>query len=177
MNEYKVTIKGIRPLLQNKKVEMETEIKKRGEEKDSPECCKNKLYKLNNKIVQPAEMIERAMTKNSGQFKMKGAGKKSYKDLIAGSVFVEPEFIEHKNQKWIVDCRTVVIPATRGRINRYRPRFDDWELTFNIRTMDDRISEDILKNILDEAGRLTGIGDGRAIGMGRFIVTEYKEDK
>ena len=176
MKTYKVTIKGVRPLLMNKWVE-DNSIKKRGEVQDSAELCEHKLYKLNGKLVQPAEHIERAMEKVASSFKIKGAGKKTYKDLVQGAVFIQPEFIEHKVQKWVVDKRTVVIPSTKGRILRFRPRLDEWELDFTVQVLDDRVTPEILKLILDEAGRLKGIGDGRSIGFGRFIVTRFEEVK
>jgi len=174
MEKYKVKIKGTASLLQNKKVEMDTGVSKVAENRDSPDKCKGKLYIYGKKICQPAIMIEQALIKAATGIKMKGAGKKSFKELFKGNVFIKPENIPHKSQKWEVHQTTVVIPATKGRINRYRPMLKNWELNFTIEVLDDRIEKGVLKLALDEAGRTIGIGDWRP-RFGRFIVTEFKE--
>ena len=172
MKEYQVVIKDVAPLLQNKIEEMETGEKKRGEGRDNPERCKEKLYMVGKVICQPAICVESAMIKTSADLKFKG--RKSYKDLFKGNVFVKPDMIKHKIQKWEVHQSTVVIPSTKGRVNRYRPIFKNWELEFVIMVLDDRIETDVLKLALDEAGRTTGIGDWRP-RYGRFVVTKFQE--
>ena len=173
---YRVTIEGVRPLLMNKWIPDDASTKKRGEAQDSPEMAKKRAYIVDGKLVMPAEWIERAMHSVSSSFKLPGHGKKTYKDLIGGAISIEPEFIELTPQEYKIDERTVVIPATRGRVLRYRPRLDPgWRATFHIHVFDSRIGKDVLENILAEAGRLKGVGDGRSIGMGRFIIVEFKE--
>jgi len=175
MKKYKVEIEGIRPLLTNKKLEDEEAVRKRGEEQDSEELAKKKVYKVGNKLVIPAEQIERAMEKVASSFKLEGQGKKTYKDLVQGAVFVEPEFIEITPQGFEIDRRSVVIPSTKGRITRYRPKWKSgWKLKFEVRVMDDRVKPEVLQKIIDEAGRIKGIGDGRSIGMGRFMLISFQ---
>lgn len=176
MKTYKVKIKGTAPLLQNKITTLEVEPEKKAEGKDSPDLCPQKLYMFNDKICQPAIMIEQALIKAAAGIKMKGAGRSTYKELFKGAVFVRPEYIVHNKQDWEVHSSTVVIPSTRGRINRYRPMLKDWSLNFEIEILDDRVSEIVLKLALDEAGRTKGIGDWRP-RFGRFIVEEFKEIK
>lgn len=173
MKKYEVTIEGTAPLLQNKIPDLEG-TEKKGEGKDNAEQCENKLYKINEKIVQPAIHIEQALIKVSGGIKQKGQGKKSFKDLFKGSVFIKPEYIEHEFQKWEIHKSTCVIPATKGRITRYRPILPKWKLTFEIEVLDDRLTTDVLKLALDEAGRVNGLGDYRP-RYGRFIITKFKE--
>lgn len=172
MKVYYVKIKGTAGLLQNKKLVMDTNLSKKSEGGDTQDKCEDKLYILDKKIVQPAINIEQAMIKVCSQFKMKGSGKKTYKDLFKGNVFVKPEYIVHDIQKWVPHQTTVVIPATKGRINRYRPLLENWSLSFTIEILDDRIDETILKTVLDEAGRINGLGDWRP-RFGRFIVTYF----
>lgn len=174
MKKYKVTIKGTAPLIQNKIPDDMELTEKKGEGKDTPESCEKKLYLLNKKIHQPAIHIENALTRIAGGIKQKGAGKKSYKDLFKGAVFVKPDYIPHLKQKWEPLKTTVVIPSTKGRITRYRPVLKEWALEFEIEILDDRITENILKLALDEAGRTNGLGDFRP-RYGRFIVEEFKE--
>ncbi|RLG10586.1 hypothetical protein DRN69_08805, partial [Candidatus Pacearchaeota archaeon] len=61
-------------------MEDEVAVKKRGEEKDNEELAKKKVYKVDGKLVIPAEQIERAMEKVASSFKVEGQGKKTYKD-------------------------------------------------------------------------------------------------
>jgi hypothetical protein len=179
--EYKAVITGVTPLLQNKidKDVFETDVSKKtaGAKHDSPEACPKKLYLgSNNKTVcQPAEMVMRALCRAATAFTVPGAGKKTYADLVAGAVIITPFMIPHKNQKWVVDERTTVIKATRGRVLRFRPRFDEWSLEFTVSVGDPRINETVLKQIFEEAGKFCGIGDGRKIGMGRFKLTIFAE--
>jgi len=172
-----VEIEGIRPLLQNKfpdeSFEKESKTKTRigSMTADNPEDC---LYRFpDGTIYQPAEHILRSMVKSAVNFKIGGRGKKTYKDIIQSSVIINPEAIVHKHQDWIPDKRSVVIPATRGRIMRIRPRFNKWELEFDIEVLENQIDEETVKRILDYAGYNIGIGDYRP-RFGGFMVTQFK---
>jgi hypothetical protein len=175
MKTYNITIKGTAPLLMNKAPDFDVQdTERKGEGKDSPDKCEGKLYKNEEeKIVQPSVMIEQAMNKTASSFKQKGAGKKTYKELFIGSVFVKPDYIIHKKPKWEVHKTSVKIGAG-NRVARFRPLFKEWELDFQIEVMDDRIEEQTLKAVLDEAGRTKGIGDWRP-RFGRFIVTKFQK--
>ena len=73
-----------------------------------------------------------------------------------------------------LDIRSVRNPATKGRNIRYRiTASPGWEATFNILWNKTIISRNEMENALHDAGMLVGIGDGRAIGMGRFEVVDF----
>jgi CRISPR/Cas system endoribonuclease Cas6 (RAMP superfamily) len=36
------------------------------------------------------------------------------------------------------------------------------------------IAQDVIQNILLDSGQLVGVGNGRGIGMGRFIVLDFQ---
>lgn len=178
MKQIKVSIKGTKPLLQHKiSLEQEAQLasktkKREGQAKgDNPE---DYLYVVGGKICQPAEHIYQAIIKRLTNYKIQGRGKKTYKEIGQGTLRIEPEYIPHKNQKWEVDMRTVVIPATRGRAVRLRPRFNDWQLDFIIEIMNDDLPIEVVKSALDDAGREGGIGDYRP-RFGTFIVTSFQE--
>lgn len=178
MKKYKVEIRGIRPLLTNKWITEEEAVKKKGEDKDDEAMAKLRAYEVDGKYCIPSEQVERAMEKVASSFKLKGMRSKSYKDLIQGAVFLSPEFLEIKPQQFEIDKRTVVIPSTRGRVMRYRPKWKTgWKAEFIIEVMDDRVTPDILQKVIDEAGRIKGVGDARSIGMGRFMVTKFSTAK
>lgn len=177
MKQIKTTIKGIAPLLQHKmSIQVESQLasvtkKSSGQAKgDNPE---DSLYTIDGKICQPTEHIVQAIIKQLSNYKIQGKGKKTYKELGKGSVSITPEFAIHKNQTWVPDVRTVVIPATKGRAVRIRPKLEQWELDFTIELFNDDMPVEVIKSALDDAGRESGIGDYRP-RFGRFIVTKFE---
>lgn len=150
-----------------------------GLEKKSPEeqaaLC---LYRLNGKegeIYFPGSSLQRALVAAGGF--SKGKGRASLSRTVAASVFVTPEAIILKPQKYVVDSRPVVVPATRGRVLRHRPRFDQWVLEFEIQYDETMLKESEVRKIVDDAGQKCGVGDFRPAckgPFGRFMVTEWK---
>lgn len=176
--KYNATIRGICPLLMHKfddNKDSNKLIKSGSENRDPKLDAQNSLYKNERGVIcQPASHIEGAMIRASTSYNMAGKGKKTYKDAFKGGVFVEPQMIPHKNQKWNIDSRNVMIQ--RARIIRSRPRFDNWELSFSIINTDERIRGEILKEILSDAGRYFGIGDYHP-RFGRFEVIKFERIK
>lgn len=166
-----VTVQGIAPLLQNRFPEeahpQDASRKKKKVYVDKEEA-EEKLYKNGKVIFQPARHFEAALIKSAVAFKFEG--RKTYKDAFKGGIFINPEEIPHKFPKWEIDRQPVVIQ--RARIMRARPRFDKWELSFEIEVIDDRISFDVVKETLEYAGLYAGIGDLRP-RYGRFKVIKF----
>ena len=87
--------------------------------------------------------------------------------------------IKHKDP-WHVDTRAVRIPSTGGRILAYRPMFNDWQLEFTLELDTDFMTEKMLREIVDAAGKRIGLGDFRPAckgPFGRFVVTKWKPVK
>jgi len=79
-----------------------------------------------------------------------------------------------------VDSRPVVIPSTKGRIMRHRPRFDQWSASFTIRINEMILPVDFVQRLLTEGGEQIGIGDFRPEKggpFGTFNVVEWTEVK
>lgn len=163
------TITGTRPLLQNEMAVEDSKATKSGKVYDDVEEAKKRLIMSNGLICQKADHIESALIKAGSAFKFKG--QKTYKDLLKAGIQISPEFIPHKIQDFIIDKRMVRIgPA---RIARCRPRFEKWELDFDIIVTDDRISPLNLQPILEDSGKSYGIGDFRP-KFGLFKVTKFE---
>jgi len=82
------------------------------------------------------------------------------------------------DEPWEVDTRAVRIPATGGRILCYRPKFNDWSLYFTMRLDDEVMTCELLREILDAAGKRIGLGDFRPDckgPFGKFVVTHWEE--
>lgn len=184
MKSFKVSVKGLVPLLQARHLtpdeeEAITNLKqgkgKRRETSDQEQYDVHAYKNKSGKFYQPSEMIEAAMAKAAVNFKLEG--KKSYKDVIKGGIIVNPIEILHNSQKFEVDARWGKNPNTRGAIWVVRPRIDEWALDFTIDLLqDERVSGDTLKEILAYAGLYVGIGAWRP-KFGRFEITKFIEVK
>jgi hypothetical protein len=73
-----------------------------------------------------------------------------------------------------VDSRPVVIPSTRGRIMRHRPRLNDWHAEFTLEIDDEVMDSDTVHQLLGEGGKRQGVGDNRP-AFGRFHVVKWME--
>ena len=178
--KFDATIRGIVPMLHHRFSEEKlTQVKsprsgdKKLSDEQKRETASQYLHTDNKgRVVQPSAHIEGAMIKAATDFKLSGAGKKTYKDVVKAGVFVFPEMIVHKNQDWTVDSRSVVNQTTRGRSMSYRPRLEDWELSFQIEVTDPRADAEAIRGILENAGAYKGIGSYRP-RFGRFEVTQF----
>jgi len=189
MRKYSVTIEGVAPLLQHKfgivaQTELANAVKQHSGQRDYSEEWRETAYLLDNEIVQPAEHIWQAMIRAAINFKIKGRGKKTYKDLISSTVIIEPDLIPYgislpqeittdPSQLVYIDVRPVRVQ--RARILRERLALQKgWSLSFDIFISDDQLPKEAVKAILDYAGQCIGIGDYRP-RFGRFIVTKFEE--
>ena len=169
MKNAKVKIKGTSPMLVHK-FNMEKSEKKKDKVYVPEEDAAKALYK-DEKIgcYVPSTWIESALREAGKNFPKQ---KSNYKNTIQSSVMVEEDKIPLNKDTWDeIDMRPVVIQ--RQRIVRSRPKFNNWELTFNVKFDDARITGDMLKDILVEAGSCKGIGDYRP-KHGRFSVEKFE---
>ena len=165
-----VEIKGIRPLLQNDSFDEDSIKTKSGKVYiDKEEAEKRLIFGKGKTICQKASHLEACMVKSATDFKFKG--QKTFKDVVKAGVVVNPLFVPHLNTSWEIDKQSVKIG--KARVPRCRPRFDDWNLKFEIQISDDRIEPITLKSILENAGLYVGIGDYRP-RYGLFEVTSWQ---
>ena len=74
-----------------------------------------------------------------------------------------------------LDVRGVRNPSTRARNVRYRiAASPGWRTEFTIFWDRTIISRELMESIIIDAGRLVGLANGRAIGMGRFEVESFE---
>jgi len=70
-----------------------------------------------------------------------------------------------------LDVRSVKNPSTKGRNVRYRVAASPgWRASFTILWDKTIVSRTEMEAVITDAGRLVGLGDGRSIGFGRFMV-------
>jgi len=143
---------------------------------DYKEEAQRSLYLMDDgKPYQPASHIEAALVRAGGNYKMKGARGKSFRELCKAAVFVKPDKIPLESKGgYKVDARPVVVQ--RSRVVRYRPIFEDWACEFTIEVLDDNFQTATLKEIFEYAGSYVGVGDFRP-KYGRFKVVKFEERK
>lgn len=84
--------------------------------------------------------------------------------------------VDTRKLLWSVDTRPVRIPSTGGRILRHRPIFHEWEISFTVELDTEIISEKLLREIVDAAGKRIGLGDYRPDckgPFGKYVVTRW----
>jgi hypothetical protein len=107
----------------------------------------------------------------------KGKGRASLQKQVAACLNIVPERVSLRVAEYIIDSRPVVIPATKGRIMRHRPRLDEWNCSFIIEYDDGLLSQKEIRKIVDDAGSRVGLLDFRPEKkgpFGRFMVTQWE---
>jgi len=172
MKQIKVGIKGMSPLLMHRFPNEPVEAIEKKSPEDQAEIA---AYRTpDGKLYVPAIALSRAIV--SGATYSKGKGRGSLQKQVAACVFVTPETILLNQKKYNVDSRPVVIPATKGRVMRHRPRFDDWKLAFTLEFDENLLMENQLRKIMDDTGSRVGLLDFRPEkkgSFGRFMITKW----
>lgn len=181
MKTVEVEIKGINPLL----IQRFTEASQlpRSSRKTTPSEINSREVALNsaNRKEDGSHYISsfaivNAMCSTGSNHKMVGS-RKSVRFLVPSAVKVVSSDctitilqngIPFTDQLIEVDSRPVTIPATKGRVMRHRPRYEDWSLSFVLEIQDDLLSVDLCHQLLTEAGLQIGIGDFRPEKRGPF---------
>jgi len=177
MEVYKVKIRGIKPLLMHNPVGNISNVptRRRSEIPDPEKEAESYLYKdPEGNICIPAYMIKACIRSAGRNYRVKQRYS-TYASMIRAGIDIEPEYIPLKHNGWMVDVRPVVVKG--NRILRARPRFDEWELEFKLINKDPAILKfDIIKKILEDAGKYYGLGDYRP-EFGLFEVIEIVKVK
>lgn len=178
MKKYKIEIKGVTPYMQHRMddTKLEEWEKRRGRIIEREDVNKEDMVRAlfhmyldeNNKPYIPAEHIRASMI-NAGAFiKSKvGNSRKSMKNIVAGMFFVSPEKIM-LNDDWVVDKRSAVNKNVKARVITIRPKWDEWSVSFTLLVDNDTITDDMVKDIVEYAGRYCGIGSFRPTNNGMF---------
>ena len=114
----------------------------------------------------PGIALQRAMI--SGATFSKGKGRASLQKEVAACVFVFPERCSLGVKEYVVDSRAVVVPATKGRVIRHRPRLDEWCVSFTLEFEDTLVSETQVRKILDDTCERVGFLDFRPSNKGPY---------
>jgi hypothetical protein len=172
-NHIKVTIKEMSPLLMHAfpMVEIKNTEKLLPEEQAELAAYRDPQTK---DLYIPAVALQRCIV--AGATFSKGKGKASLQKIVAACLFVTPERCSLHRKEYLLDARPVVIPATKGRVIRYRPRLDKWECSFELEYDPTLLTEKQVHQVMEDSGKLVGILDFRPQckgSFGRFMITKW----
>ena len=122
----------------------------------------------------PGVAIQRCMV-NAATYS-KGKGRGTLQRVVAACLLISPDRALLGQTTYAIDSRPVVMPATKGRVMRHRPRLDAWGVRFTIEYDDTLLPEAQVRRIVDDAGSRVGLLDFRPERkgpFGRFIVTRW----
>lgn len=116
--------------------------------------------------------IPNAMGAAGSNHKMRGS-RKTLRFVVPSAVRITTDTVTILNGSgpaadFEIDARPVTIPATKGRIMRYRPRFNQWGAKFDLVLDETQLPIDLAQQLLTEAGQSIGIGDFRPEKRGPF---------
>jgi hypothetical protein len=174
-----VEIEGVTALLQHRFSEGSEEPgpnRPVNEDRGTPrEQAEGVCYRDNEgKLYHPSSAIARLLREAGANHKQR-SNRKSLKWIVPAGVRMAedtiPLFVNGRRAiDFEVDSRPVVIPATKGRIMRHRPRLDVWKAKFDLKINPKVLDEDTVYMLLCEGAEQIGIGDYRPEKGGPFGV-------
>lgn len=192
MKTISVELVGKTPLLQHRMNEEalfqllapKSKKKKNEETPETPReiASKHAYRNPDGTFFIPAEYIAGAFQGVASDYSQKNSQRKSYKG-IAKAIFrptVGEILLLDESNTPIKDFEVDVRKATnhqKGAIAVCRPRFDKWKVKFDIELDSDLIDTSIALQMLQDAGRRSGIGSFRVAKggyFGQFEVTLFQ---
>jgi len=174
MKAITVTVKGKSPLLMHR---FPMEPIEALEKKLPEEQAEIAAYRDpdTGELYVPAINFHRALI--AGAAYSKGKGRASLAKVAACAIFVSPERLSLGTKHYTIDARPVVVPATKGRVVRYRPRLDEWQFTCTLEYDETLLKESQVRKIVDDTLERVGLLDFRPERKGPFgrgMVVEWK---
>lgn len=165
MERVSVVIEGISPLLMHAYPLVSLEALEKRSPQEQAELAAYRDPDT-GELYLPGVAVQRALIAGAGF--SKGKGRASLAKVAAACLMVEPERIGLGVREYAIDARPVVVPATRGRVVRYRPRLDHWRAQFDILYDPLLLTPLQVRRIVDDTGSRVGLLDFRPERKGPF---------
>jgi hypothetical protein len=191
MKRFEIELNGVTPLLHHRMTEEELfgllgkkSNKKKDEEEQTPRQIAEKYaYKNGENYCIPTSYIVGAFRGIASEYKQKNSQRKSLKSIAGGIFRTEQEYADlvDDSGKPITNFEVDIRKATnhqKGAVAVCRPRFDRWKLKTTISVDTSLVSEDTILEMLNDAGKRSGIGSFRVSKggyFGQFSVTKFEE--
>lgn len=195
MYTVQLTIKGMGPLQQSKEY---ASIHPKGIGDDGKECnethdaYEKRTWKYRSHfndggfVIHPAGAFHQALI-GAAQYqgdKIPGQGSKTWTQKVAAGVGVYDDLVTDSTEKDIT-CRQVFASAQggkskgEGRVWKYFPTLEKWTGKISVTVFDEIVSPNILRKIVEDAGKFIGIGTwrpgmGKGGQYGRFQIVDFK---
>jgi hypothetical protein len=186
----KIEIQGKRPLLQH--AFGEDAIPLEGKEKSGVAGNDPQEWRRTCMVTPEGQLYVRgtyafSMIRDAAKHTKKGKG--SIQALVAATLQIEDDIIlldrfmsrdgsdpqKGPGSSVYIDVAGVKNPSTKGRNVRYRLAASaGWKATFSIIWDKTIVSRDQMRAVLEDAGTLVGLADGRSVGYGRFSVLRFE---
>lgn len=193
MKRFEIELKGVTPLLHHRMTEEElfgllgakSKKKKDKEELTPREIADRHAYRSKAGFCIPTAYLVGAFRGIASEYKQKNSQRKSIKSIAGGVFMPESEFADLLNFKGkpLKDYEVDIRKATnhqKGAIAVCRPRFDEWGLKTIVNIDTSLVNEDTILEMLNDAGKRSGIGSFRVSKggyFGQFVVTNFNELK
>jgi hypothetical protein len=173
-----VTIEGISPLLMHRFTDG-TEIAvqnghrpaHRGEKGSPREQAEQAAYRdaKTGELYIPGPALFSALV-SAGRFHKLGKNKMTTNatSLVPAGLIVPDLVVPLGVKEYEVDSRRVVNQATRGAHVSHRPRLDAWRAKFTLELDDSLFTEQLARDLVDDAGLKIGVGAFRPEKKGPF---------
>lgn len=157
-------------------IKLEEWEKNRGLIMERPELSHDDLVRaefhcFRNKTGQcyiPADHLRGSLIGAGSMVKAKVGGRaKSMKQVVAAMFMVSPEEIMIPDFDSL-DKRSAVNKNNKARVVVVRPKWTTWEASFALNVMNDTITKETIKSVLEYAGDYIGIGSFRPTNNGMF---------
>ena len=177
--EVEAWVDGSTPLLLHRATEEaltgDTRANTPGERPDPRDVCEKAVYRMHNdQLALPGSAFARMLREAGGSHKAKGS-RKTLKYIVPAAVIVLDELCglylnDRKTQcmDFEIDARPVTIPATKGRVMRYRARLNEWSCAVHLRLNTSILDEAMVRTLFTEGVTLIGLGDFRPEKGGPF---------
>lgn len=185
MKNLKVTWKGITPLIMhscqcvNPMHPIAKEMKKYTSKRNKTDDDFEKISDLEWEagaywrddigLYIPGENVEATLVNGGKQFKK---GKDIQKYVNVNDLYIPFNYFENLTKEQLIadykyrDVRAMNVQ--RSKVNRTRPRFDKWEITFTMIYDEERIDIETIVNSMEYAGQYVGLCDSRP-RYGKFV--------
>jgi hypothetical protein len=184
MKTYTAKIKGISPYSQSKHVTAEP-MPKEGKDAYEARTWRERLHTNEDGfVVIPPMALKNCMAEAAKYLSIQipGKGKSTYtKHIEAGTLVTDHIVLGIKKDEVPGEWFFVPSDGKRGgdkRVNKCFPVIHDWGGEFSIYVFDETVTQDVLMQHLEEAGKFIGIGRFRPRNngfYGRFRVDSLEE--
>lgn len=183
---YLAAICGTSPLLMHRFAEPE-EVGKQtrriaiGEADPRLEAEKGAYRDSEGSLCLPSAAFARLLREAGSNHKQRGS-RKSLKYIVPAAVLLPDEWVVMRDADgnaltdFEVDSRPIVIPSTKGRVMRHRPRLNRWHAEFAIEIDEDVLDAQTIHVLLVDGSQKIGVGDfrpERGGSFGRFQVVRW----